>query len=155
MSAIRSGDIPDMDAICELASEMHDQSIYSDIKPDETKFRLFVAGIMGSKGGIVLLIVDEDDKPQGFFLGVLEELFFSRQRMATDIAVYVRESYRHLAPRLVKTFVTWAESKARVARITLGLSSGIGDPERTGKMYGNLGFMKIGSIHVKKVARTS
>jgi len=153
MSAIKTADIPDMDAICELASEMHEQSIYSDIKPDETKFRLFVAGIMGSKGGIVLLIVDEDDKPQGFFLGVLEELFFSRQRMATDIAIYVREDYRHLAPRLVKTFVTWAESKARVVRITLGLSSGIGDPERTAKMYGKLGFEQIGSINVKKVVR--
>ena len=154
MNAIRTADIPDMDAICELASEMHEQSIYSDIKPDETKFRLFVAGIMGSKGGIVLLIVDEDDKPQGFLLGVLEELFFSRQRMATDLAVYVREGYRNLAPRLFKTFITWAESKSRVVQVTLGISSGIGDPERTGKMYEKLGFTQIGSINVKKVVRT-
>jgi len=155
MAAIRKGDIPDMGAICELASEMHEQSIYSDIKPDETKFRLFVAGIMGSKGGIVLLIVDKDDKPQGFLLGVLEELFFSRQRMATDLAIYARGSYRHLVPRLIKTFVTWAESKPRVVRVTLGISSGIGDPERTSKMYGTLGFEQIGSINVKKVVRTS
>lgn len=154
MSAIRTADIPDMDAIYELASEMHKQSIYNDIKPDETKFRLFVAGIMGSKGGIVLLIVDENDKPQGFFLGVIEEFFFSRKRMATDITAYVREGYLHYAPRLVKTFVTWAESKPRVVRITLGLSSGIGDPERTSKMYGTLGFEQIGSINVKKVVRT-
>jgi len=144
-----------MDAICELANELLKQSIYSDIKPDETKFRLFVAGIMGSKGGIVLLIVDENDKPQGFLLGVLEELFFSRQRMATDLAAYVREGYRNLAPRLFKTFITWAESKARVAQITLGISSGIGDPERTCKMYEKLGFAQVGSINVKRVVRAS
>jgi len=153
MSTIRLADIPDMDAICELASELLEQSIYNDIKPDETKFRLFVAGMMGSKGGIVLLIVDENDKPQGFLLGVLEELFFSRQRMATDLAVYVREGYRNLAPRLLKTFVTWAESKVRVAQITLGISSGIGDPERTCKMYEKLGFTQVGSINVKRVVR--
>ena len=153
MSAIRTADIPDMDAICELASELLEQSIYSDIKPDETKFRLFVAGIMGSKGGIVLLIVDDENKPQGFLLGVLEELFFSRQRMATDLAIHVRKGYRNLVPRLIKTFVEWAESKSRVVRVTLGISSGIGDPERISKMYGKLGFMQIGSINVKKVVR--
>lgn len=153
MTAIRTGDIPDMDGICDLASELLSQSFYADIKPDETKFRLFVAGMMGSKGGIVLVIVDDDDKPQGFMLGVVEELFFSRKRMATDLAIYVREGYRQFAPRMIKAFIEWAESKPRVVQVTLGLSSGIGDTERTGTMYHKLGFSHMGGIHVKRVVR--
>lgn len=153
MATIRKADIPDMDAICELARELLEKSIYNSIKPDDAKFRMFVAGLMGNKGGIVLVIVDRNDVPQGFLIGILEELFFSRQRMATDLAVYVRDGYRNLAPRLFKTFIEWAESKSRVAQITLGISSGIGDPERVSKMYENLGFAQVGSINVKKVVR--
>ena len=155
MSKVRLADIPDMDAICELGREMHEQSVYAEIKPDEPKFRMFLAGLMGIKGGIVLVIVDDDDKPQGFIAGAMEELFYSRQRMATDIGVYVRESYRHLAPAMYKKFIAWAESKTRMSQITLGISSGIGDPERTGKMFESLGLSRVGGIFVKIVKRAA
>jgi len=154
MSGIRLADIPDMDAICELGRELLSQSVYANIKPDDEKFRLFVAGLMGLKNGSVLVVVDDEDKPQGFMLGMVEELFFSRQRMATDLAVYVREGYRHLAPHMFKKFIKWAESKARMSQITLGISSGIGGEERTGKMYENLGLNRVGGIFVKIIERT-
>ena len=151
MSGIRLGDIPDMAAIYKLGCELLSQSVYSNIKHDESKFKLFVAGLMGIKNGTVLVIVDDNDKPQGFLLGVVEELFFSRKRMATDLAVYVRKEYRHLAPKMFKEFIKWAESKSRMAQITLGISSGIGEPERVGKMYNSLGFTQTGGIFVKLV----
>jgi len=153
MSGIRIADIPDIEEICTLGRELLAQSVYADIKPDESKFRLFVAGLMGNKAGTVLVVVDDNDKPQGFMIGMIDELFFSRQRMATDLAVYVREGYRHLAPRMFREFIKWAESKARVAQITLGISSGIGDAERVGRMYENLGLSQVGGIFVKRVKR--
>ncbi len=151
MSGIRPGDIPDMDAICELGSELLEDSLYGGIKPDETKFRLFVAGLMGHNKGSVLLVVDDDDKPQGFLLGMVDTLFFSQKCYATDMAVYVREEYRHLAPGLFKRFIAWAESKPKVAQIILGQSSGIGDPDRVGRMYEHLGLSHVGGIYMKRV----
>jgi len=153
MSGVRLGDIPDIDAICDLADELRKTGDYANIKPDEQKFRLFLAGLMGIKTGTVIVVVDDDDKPQGFLLGVVEEFFFSRKRMATDIATYVRKGYLNLAPKMVKKFTVWAESKSRVVRIILGISSGIGDPDRTGQMYENLGFKNTGGIFVKQVMR--
>ena len=151
MSGIRVGDIPDMAAIVAMGHELLAQSVYSDVKPDEQAFRMLVAGIMGSNKGTVLLIVDDDDKPQGFLIGIVEELFFSRVRYGTDIALFVREGYRNLAPRLIKKFIAWAKSKPRVKHITLGLSSGIGDPDRVGRMYENLGLSRVGGIYFQKV----
>lgn len=153
MSKIRVADIPDMDDIVELARELLSQSVYANIKPDEEKFKRLVAGMMGINTGAVLLVVDDEDKPQGFLLGVIDELFFSRKRQATDLAVYVRDGHRHLAPQLFKAFIEWASSKARVEQITLGVSSGIGDPNRVGKMYESLGLAQVGGIFVKKVER--
>lgn len=153
VSGVRVADIPDMDALCDLGEELLNHSVYANIKPDEEKFRRFVAGMMGIKTGTVLVVVDDNDKPQGFLLGVVDELFFSTRRQATDLAVYVREGYRHLAPRLFRTFIKWAESKPRVERVTLGISSGIGDPERVGKMYGKLGLSQVGGIFVKSIER--
>lgn len=149
MSGVRLADIPDIKEIYKLGKELLELSVYSNIKDDEVKFKTFVAGLMGIKTGTVLVIVDDDDKPQGFMLGIVEELFFSKKRMATDLAVYVREGYRHLAPKMFKEFIKWAESKSRMAQITLGISSGIGDTERVGKMYNSLGFAQTGGIYVK------
>jgi hypothetical protein len=151
MSGIRLGDIPDIDAICDLASELLEQSAYEGVKPDPEKFRRLVAGMMGDKTSRVLLVVDDDDKPQGVLLGLVEEFFFSRRRFGSDIAVFVRKGFRHLAPRLYREFITWAESKPRVDRIIIGVSSGIGNHARIGKMFNQLNLSSVGGIYMKEV----
>lgn len=151
MSGIRLGNIPDIDAIVELALEVKEQSVYAGIKLDHPKFRLLVASMMGDKTSRVIVIVDDDDKPQGFMLGLVEELFFSRSRYATDLAVYVRKGFRNLAPAMFRSFMQWALTKPRVVRIMFGISSGVGDPERTGKMYQTLGMSPCGGIYSKEV----
>lgn len=151
MSGIRLGDIPDMEAICELARELLEQSVYDGIEPDPQKFKMLAANMMGDKTSRVILVVDDQDKPQGILLGLVEEYFFSRRRYGTDLAIYVREGFRHLAPRMVREFIHWAESKPRVDRIMLGVSSGIGDLDRIGRMYNQLGLSNIGGIYMKEV----
>ena len=151
MSGIRLGDVPDIDAIAELALELQDQSVYAGIKPDHQKFRRMVAGMMGDKTSRVLVVVDDDDKPQGFFIGLVEEFFFSRQRYGTDIAIYVREGFRHHAPAMCKKFIQWAGSKPRVVRIMFAVSSGFGNPGRVGRMYQSLGMSPCGGIYSKEV----
>lgn len=151
MSGIRIGSISDIKDIVTLGRELLEQSVYRDVKPDWPAFQLLVANMMGSSKGTVLLVVDDNDRPQGFLLGMIDTLFFSRDRYGTDLALYVREGYRNLAPMLLKRFITWAKSKPRVKHITMGLASGIGDPSRVGRMYEALGLSQVGGIYFQKV----
>jgi hypothetical protein len=151
MSGIRLGDVPDIRAICELAEELQAHSSYEGIKPDREKFTRLLANMMNDKTSRVIVIVDDNDKPQGFLMGLVEEFFFSRQRYGTDLAVYVRSGYRHLAPRMFREFMRWAESKPRVVRIMFGISSGIGNADRVGKMYNQLGLSSVGGLFMKEV----
>jgi len=150
MSGIRLGDLPDMGKLVDLAMELLEQSIYSDIKPDKLKFRKLVGNMMLSKNGRVWVIVDDDDEPQGFLLGMVTELFFSRDKYATDIAVYVRKSYRSYVPEMFQQFITWAWSKPRVKEIKLGISSGMDEGGRTGKFYESLGFIDAGGLYIMR-----
>ncbi len=143
--------MPDVKAILKMAHELLSDSAYKGIKMDERKFKLCCAGLIATKNGQVFVIVDDNDEPQGFLMGVIDELFFSRARYATDLAVYTRKSYRHLAPKMFKEFITWAKSKPRVAEISLGISSGIGDIDRVGKMYESLGCRRVGGIYMMRV----
>ncbi|MBW2690539.1 MAG: hypothetical protein JRC99_11480 [Deltaproteobacteria bacterium] len=147
MSGIRLADIPDIDEITKLGMELLNQSVYAGIKPDVPKFRMLVAGLIGSKLSVVYVITDDNDKPQGFFLGIIDDLFFSRQRVATDLAVYVRKAFRSQAPKMFRMFIKWAKSKPRVAEISFGISSGIGNVDRVGRMYENLGLTHVGGIY--------
>jgi len=132
-----------------LGAELLKDSVYANIKPDRQKFRLFVAGLMGSKSGIVLVIVNTKNEPQGFLLGMVDELFYSRQKIATDLAVYVRPDHRHIAPKLFKRFISWAKQKPNLIQITLGVSSGSEGTERTGLMYERLGLGHVGGIYTE------
>lgn len=151
MSGIRLGDLPDMGKIVDLGLELLEQSAYTGIKPDALKFRKLVGSMMLSKNGRVWVIVDDNDEPQGFLLGMVTELFFSRDKYATDIAVYVREKYRGYAPDMFQQFITWAKSKPRVKEIKLGISSGMDSTERTGKFYESMGFNDAGGLYTMRV----
>lgn len=151
MSGIRMADIPDIKHIAELAEELHANSAYSHIKPDEQKFKMTVAGLIANKLGQVYVVVDNDNVPQGFLLGLVEDYFFSRQRYATDIAVYIREKYARYTARLYKKFITWASTKPRVVDITFAHSSGKGDYERWKKLMYHLGLEKVGSVFMLRV----
>ena len=151
MSGIRIADIPDMAALCELGAELLAASVYSDIKPDEQKFKTTMAGLMGHKRGILLVVVDDNDKPQGFLAGIADEYAFSRMRFATDMWTFIRKPYRRYAYRLYKQFIDWAKTKPRVCRIEMAMSSGNYGYERWCKLMLKLGFNKVGSIFMMRI----
>jgi len=151
MSGIRKADIPDMKAIVELGYEMLSQSVYADLKPDEQKFKLLLAGLMGHKKGLVLVVVDDNDVPQGFLSGIVEEYSFSRATYATDFFTYIRKPYRQYAAMLYNKFISWAKTKPRIAFIEFAQSSGMGDHERWCVLMERLGLVKNGSFYVLEV----
>ncbi len=150
MSGIRLGDIPDIKHICNVAEELLNNSAYAGIKPDEMKFKKTVASMMAYKSGLVLVVVDDDNIPQGFLLGMVEELFFSKEQYSTDLAFYVREGYRGYVPKMLKRFIKWSKNKPKVSMIMMAVTSGIGDHLRIGKLYEKLGFNQSGSYWIMR-----
>ena len=151
MSGIRLADIPDMQRIYELGLELLEASSYKGIKHDDQKFKTLVAGLMGSKKGRVLVVVDDNDVPQGFLLGVIDEYFFSQYRFATDLAVYIKQGFERYALRLYRMFIDWAKTKPKVMDITFAHSSGMGDFERWCRLMEKLGLTKNGSFYTMRV----
>ena len=45
---------------------------------------------------------------------------------------------------MMRRFISWSKENRGVSEIMLGISSGIGDPERTKKLYERMGAVKIG-----------
>lgn len=147
MSGIREADIPDVKHIAELGVELLESSIYKDIKPDLSKFKTIVANLIVSNQGYVLVVVDDNDKPQGYFVGMLTDLYYSKDRFASDLSFYIRKEYRHFAPRVIKKFIAWVKTKPRVAYTALALASGSDDSNRSGLMYEKIGLSNVGGIY--------
>ena len=46
--------------------------------------------------------------------------------------------------KMMRRFISWAKESPGVKEIMLGISSGIGDTDRTRKLYERMGAVKIG-----------
>jgi hypothetical protein len=147
MVTVREALVPELPAIHELAKELLEKSAYNGIVMDDQKFKRTAAFCLGSALGMALVVVDGEGVPQGFLLGMVDELFFSRSRYASDLCMYVRPPFRSAAPKMIRMFVDWAKTIPGVVQISLGISSGIGNAARTGRMYEHIGFNHVGGIY--------
>jgi GNAT superfamily N-acetyltransferase len=103
--------------------------------------------LTSSEDGLVLVVGDE---PIGMLLGLVTEQFFSADRIAQELVVYMLPEHRggRDVVRMIQAFEDWAV--ARGAReITLGVSTEV-NTERTAAMYRRLGFVDSGVTLVKR-----
>ena len=87
----------------------------------------------------------------GVLLGYCESLWFSPQKGARDLAVYVRPERRGslIAYRLWSQFKSWATAAGAQA-LWMGTGSGIA-PQRSRKFYLGLGMREVGSLYRMKL----
>jgi len=146
---IRAATTEDLKDIYALALEAHEKSdTYRDIPVDEQKLKKLLLMMVFDKTSCVFVSEDHSGIT-GFVLGMVDELFFSRKRYGTDLMIYSRSPFD--GARLVRKLVEWIKSKPRVVEITLGVTSGIGDPERVGMLYQRVGFKRIGGTYMMKL----
>jgi len=150
MYKVREAKFEDLLKIHELAKELLENSVYRGIEMDDTKFKRIVVMLMSSKLGKVFVVVDAADVPVGFLVGMVEDLFFSKKKYATDLCIYVKDEARAYGAFLVQRFVQWAKTIPSVVEITMGISSGIGDIDRVGEMYKKIGFTHTGGLYVMR-----
>jgi len=149
--SIREAEVADIGQIHELAKELVAESVYRGIEMDDNQFKRTIATQIGSRAAAVFVVVDYDGAVQGFLVGMVQQLFWSKSKFATDLCTYVRPEARHIGGFMVRRFIKWAKGMPGVVEITLGISSGIGDVARVGRMYERMGLEHVGGLHVMRI----
>ena len=139
---IRKAKAQDVHQVITLCTELHAKSSYSHIPIDNDKFkRLFVSMVFSNQAYV--WVAEYDGQITAIFMGMMDELFFSRKKHAMDILFYSKRGGGYL----VRRFVKWAKAQKNVVDIVVGVTSGIGDTARIGRTYEKLGLKHVGNYY--------
>lgn len=142
---IRDALAHDLIPLVELGRRMHAEApMYRDFGYDEDKVFALLARVQ--REGF-LMVSELDGQIVGGFAGILVENWFSRDKVASEVAIFLDSAYRGgtTALRLVSAFVAW--SKARGARrVSMGVTTGV-HAERTGALFVACGFAHTGGLY--------
>lgn len=96
---------------------------------------------------LALWVAEHNGAVVGFLLALKEQQWFSKDKVASDICFVLEDCHGNYARSMVRKFVKWAKEDAKVKDISLGISSGLDQDGRTGRMYQNLGFTPVGGVY--------
>jgi GNAT superfamily N-acetyltransferase len=143
---IRPAVIGDMPRLLELARVMHEEApAYRGWAFDEPKVERLLRSLMQT--GCVL--VAENEVIVGGVVGMCTEHWFSTDKVASELALFVEPSHRHgtIAIRLVRGFLEWARLQG-AKRVGMGVTTGV-HPEATGLLYQACGLSAGGFVYMK------
>lgn len=138
--AMRKDDLPEL---VRLGKLLHETSTYWCFQYDEQKVAEFLSGLVASGTGVVF-VAERDGKVIGGFAGGIVEWWFSRDRLAFDLSLFVHPKHRHglIAMKLIKAFEAWAKDKGAI-EVRLGITTNIG-VAGTARLYKSMGFENAG-----------
>ncbi|MCU0950798.1 MAG: GNAT family N-acetyltransferase [Burkholderiaceae bacterium] len=141
MRAATAADLPAMVALGEV---MHAEGRYRTVSFDRGRVADALAFAM--REGIVIVAESGGELVGGVAL-LIVPYFFSAERMATDLALFVAPGARGgaAAVKLVST-ATDAAVRAGAREVVFSSSVGI-DPERFGHFMTHLGFIQQGGVY--------
>jgi GNAT superfamily N-acetyltransferase len=143
MTAARFASVDDVPRILEILAKMHAESRYAEWPIDPDKLQQLVHGLIDHEDG-ACLVAQDSGEIIGVMLGLVTEFFFSRERMATELLLYVVPGKRGswAAVRLAHRFIEWAGATDAV-EIQAGVSAGIANKDAE-RFYSSLGFASLG-----------
>ena len=139
-----NGDIPQ---IIKVVKEAHKESSSKDVPLAEEIIRKNVQVCILSAEHLVN-VVEIVGVIEGVFIGVTNQLWYSRKKQSADLFFYVTQKGRGWGSSLLRRYIQWARVNKGVAEINLGVNSGIGDMDRTKKLYEKLGAVQVGDSYV-------
>lgn len=153
MATIRRATDADLDALIAMGQALHDESPrYAGMafSPDKLR-RLYeqLKGTILAETGCVFVAEDRGEVV-GMTVGVSAERWFSDDRYATDLTLYVKPPARggSAFPKLVRALEGWAREQGLPPPV-LGVSTEI-HPERTVSAYQHMGYEIAGYTMVKR-----
>ncbi len=140
---IRKAEFKDVSGIMEVAKDAHEKSLSNSVAIDPKTLRNNLQVCILSAEHFVL-VVELEGEIEGVFIGVTHQLWYSKKKQATDLFFYVTEKGTGWGAKMMRRFISWAKESPGVKEVMLGISSGIGDTDRTRKLYERMGAVKIG-----------
>lgn len=116
----------------------------SDVMPDlETSAKVF-RSCLASKLGCVL-VSEHGGRITGTVIGVAQEWWWCRKRVASDLLLYAERPGDGIA--LLRAFMDWAWKVPGVIHVMCSQSSGI-EVMRTARIYERAGLKMIGGMYL-------
>ena len=133
-----SNDVP---IVIALGHAMHEESYFKFLDFNEDKLKRLWQNIEDMPTMFCAFVAESDTEFIGFFVGMCTEHWFGLDKVACDLAVYVRTDKRGgtAAPRLIKAYEEWAWNVANAQEVHIGTST-IVNSERVKSLYKRLGF---------------
>lgn len=144
--SVRPATLDDMVALLDLAEAMHAEAPqYLGWKFDPEKVERMFRGLIVGNG--CLLVSEIDGVVVGGIAGICVEHWFSPEKVATDLALFILRERRNgtTAMRLIAGFVEWAKVVG-ARRVNLGITTGV-HPDSTARLYAAAGLQSSGSIY--------
>jgi hypothetical protein len=141
---IRQATMNDIEAMITLGKAVLVGSANSEMTVDDNKCRRNMAMMIASKQ-FFSVVSECDGKVNGFMFGMVESMFFTNVKYATDIAIVANSG----GSLMIKRFLVWAKLQGAKS-VMFGISTGI-DTDRTGKLYEALGLKHVGGIYSKEI----
>lgn len=137
---------PDLGVVLGMGFDMARESPVYARHPFDLKTVEKLAERVLAEPDMCCFVADTGTEIAGFIVGFIAPAWFSRDRLACDLALYVAPEYRGTSAglRLMRTFIEWAKVGQATA-VRVGISTGI-STDRTRRMYERLGLTPIGLV---------
>lgn len=135
-----------LNIVLELGYKMHLESRFKKYNFDEVK----IAKLLASPN-IFCKVALMDKKAIGFFIGVVQPMWFSNEKAGYDLALYIDKEYRGgmTAVRLIKEFEKYCKENNCV---TINLNAGAEIANESAKrLYTKLGYEEYGFMTHKEI----
>ena len=143
---IRSAKNSDIKKIVDIVKEAHQLSVSKKVPLDEKTLEKNLQICILSREHLVNVV--DVGSIEGVFIGVTNQLWYSRKKQAADLFFYVTDKGKGWGASLLRRYIQWARTNTGVSEISMGVSSGIGDIERTSKLYERMGAVRTGNNFV-------
>ena len=138
--------VEDFSDVVDLAMEFSNQTPYG-VLPEQSKIEELVQGFINSPTSLVLLLLKEG-RPTGLLIAVVNEFLLTRDKMASEIAWYVRPEARGYGFHLRKAYEFWAEHVQKVRFIHISSL----DTPAVNKYLVRLGYTPTEKAFVKEIS---
>lgn len=133
----------------QLAEELHRLGTFRDIAFEHDTTTKRMRDIISDPSWFFMLAKDDNDVVCGAMCGCVDSFFFSRQLLANEHALYVREGTpmrAKIASMLVRAFIKWAYDVHNVTHVQTGDVASI-NSVGVDILYRRLGFQRFGVIY--------
>lgn len=139
---IRNAQVEDWPRLVELGTRLIAKTPYRDLKLDREQTMHVYGQCMNSALGFAK-VSERNGEVTGLLLGIVDRLWWSKSRYASDLIFYCEDGRSGLA--LMRAFIEWAWSVPGVVEVTCAQSSAI-KTEAAAKLYQRCGFEQVGGL---------